>query len=167
VFETCYEPVLAYARRRSPTPDVADEVVSETFTTAWRRFEDVPEDALPWLYGVARRILANRYRGIRRRQALLGRLFIESSLKPPPEDPAELVSERDVLARALAALREEDRELLLLSSWEGLEPARAASSLGISTDAFTARLYRARRRLEMAIEKVDQPRTKSEDGGDE
>src|SRR5690349_12050848 len=53
--------VLAYARRRVPR-DLAEEVVAETFVVCWRRLDRVPEDALPWLYAVARRTLANQRR---------------------------------------------------------------------------------------------------------
>jgi RNA polymerase sigma factor (sigma-70 family) len=161
MFEATYDPVLAYARRRSPTADLAEEVVSETFTTAWRRFDDVPEDALPWLYGVARRVFANQARSHRRRLSLFGKLAAQPASEVV-QDPGELVSDRDVLLRSLALLRGEDREVLLLASWEGLEPDRAARVLGISAEAFTARLYRARRRLQEAID-LGEPRRAPDD----
>ncbi len=44
--------------------------MAETFLVAWRRLDDVPADALPWLYGVARRVLANERRSAGRRAAL-------------------------------------------------------------------------------------------------
>jgi RNA polymerase sigma-70 factor (ECF subfamily) len=55
--------VLAYARRRAPA--IAEDVVAETFLVCWRRLDDVPANALPWLYAVARNVLANE----RRKQA--------------------------------------------------------------------------------------------------
>jgi RNA polymerase sigma-70 factor (ECF subfamily) len=152
MFDQCFEPVLAYARRRAHNTDQAQEVVDETFTTAWRRFDDIPEDALPWLYGVARRVLANQFRSTRRRDALFSRLSAEPRSGGSPADPAEVVSERDALVSSLAGLKPEDREILLLASWEGLEPARGAEVLGISPDAFTARLHRARRRLQARLD---------------
>jgi RNA polymerase sigma-70 factor, ECF subfamily len=127
-------------------------VVNETFTTAWRRFDDIPDDALPWLYGVARRVLANQFRTTRRRAALFSRLSAEPISGSSPADPAEVVSERDALVSSLAGLKPDDREILLLASWEGLEPARGAEVLGISPDAFTARLHRARRRLQARLD---------------
>src|SRR4051812_2240704 len=162
MFEATYDPVFAYARRRAPSADLAEEVVSETFTTAWRRLDDVPDDALPWLYGVARRVFANQARSHRRRIALFGKLASQPVSSQTDQDPGELVSDRDVLLRSLALLREDDREVLLLASWEGLQPARGASVLGISTEAYTARLYRARRRLQEAIDQGE-PRRVPED----
>jgi Sigma-70 region 2 len=68
-----------YALRRAPHD--AEEIVSETFLIAWRRSADVPSDALPWLLGVARRVLANRRRGEQRRAALAGELAVHA--RPP------------------------------------------------------------------------------------
>jgi RNA polymerase sigma-70 factor, ECF subfamily len=53
--------VRVYAARRAGLGD-ADDVVAEVFVIAWRRIDDLPEDPLPWLLGVARRVLANRRR---------------------------------------------------------------------------------------------------------
>src|SRR5262245_52508038 len=66
--------VRAYAARRC-TADAVDDVVAETFAIAWRRIHDVPADVeLPWLLGVARRVLANAYRADDRRGRLAERL---------------------------------------------------------------------------------------------
>lgn len=119
------------------------------FVVAWRRLGDVPEDALPWLLGVARRMLANRRRSAARDKALKGRMVFEktgaSSTCPEQAEPDEAV------LRALGALREPDREALLLVGWEGLEPAQAARALGVRANTFSARLYRARRRFAHAL----------------
>jgi RNA polymerase sigma-70 factor (ECF subfamily) len=61
LFHDHADTVLAYALRRSD-PDTAQEVVSETFTVAWRRLSDIPDPPLPWLLGVARRVLGNHQR---------------------------------------------------------------------------------------------------------
>ncbi|MEV4369083.1 sigma-70 family RNA polymerase sigma factor [Nonomuraea sp. NPDC049637] len=70
VYESTYEPILGYVLRRCPHPEDAADVVAETFTTAWRRIEELPEgdEARLWLYGVARRVLANHRRGERRHE---------------------------------------------------------------------------------------------------
>ena len=61
LFREHHAAVRGYALRRGP-PDMAPDVVAETFLVAWRRLDDVPADPLPWLYGVARRGLANARR---------------------------------------------------------------------------------------------------------
>ncbi len=65
--------VRAYARRRA-SPAVAEDAVAETFLIAWKRLDAISDDPLPWLFGVARRVIANQHRGEHRRHALLERL---------------------------------------------------------------------------------------------
>lgn len=136
--------VRGYTLRRIDVA-TADDVVSDVFLVAWRRLGEVPDDPLPWLLGVARRVLANKRRGAARQTALRGRLAAEPQVVASHDDPEESPGDR-VLA-ALALLRPADREVLMLSAWEGLEPARAARVLGVRTGTFTMRLHRARRRL--------------------
>lgn len=145
IFDQTYEPVLAYARRRAPGD--ADDIVAETFTVAWRRLEDIPRDALPWLYGVARRVLSQERRAGRRREALLLRMQSHSRAL----GTRDAASERPVLD-ALAQLGARDREAILLVAWEGLSAERAAKAMGCSTVAFRVRLHRARARLRAHLE---------------
>jgi DNA-directed RNA polymerase specialized sigma24 family protein len=51
LFTVCYGPILAFARRRLD-PDLAQDIVADTFLTAWRRFDELSGEPLPWLYGV-------------------------------------------------------------------------------------------------------------------
>ncbi len=136
----CEQRVHAYALRRTDA-QTAQDVVADTFLVAWRRLDVVPAGAeLPWLLGVARRVLANTARGGRRREALHEQL----AAQPPAETAA---GDDPPLRSALAALPERDREALLLVAWDGLSPAEAAAALGCTTGAFHVRAHRARRRL--------------------
>lgn len=146
LFRDTYEPLLAYARRRLP-PEAADDVVSETLTVAWRRIDHVPNDALPWLYGVARRVVWEEHRAQRRRAALRDRARDEARFRLSSEGTVD----RPPIMMALAALDERDREAILLTAWEGLQPAQAAIVLGCSGVAFRVRLHRARSRLRALI----------------
>ena len=138
--------VRAYARRRIDA-SAADDIVADVFLIAWRRLDEVPAEQLPWLLGVARRVLANRRRGDARRAALRGRLEGERLAGGEPE-PALPDSE---VVRALRSLNERDREVLLLIAWDGLDRRQAAAALGIGMGAFAVRLHRARRRLEKVL----------------
>lgn len=142
-----YEPVLAYAMRRTG-PEEAREVAAEAFLVAWRRLHHVPADELPWLLGVARKVLANRRRGADRADALAMRIAAQASTAAA--DPADRYDGAPLIA-ALNALREADREALLLVSWEGLTPAEAAVAAGCTAATFRVRLHRARRRLAQAL----------------
>lgn len=144
LFESTHRALLAYALRRVADPADAADVVAETFLVAWRRMDDVPDgdQARPWLFGVARRVLANLYRGERRRHALADRLRENLTEVVPPPD----VGSTDV-ERALRRLGEGDREILRLVAWEELAHDEIAVVLGVSRGAVRVRLHRARRRL--------------------
>lgn len=139
--------VLAYALRRAERA-TAEDVVAETFAIAWRRLDDVPDPPLPWLLGVARRVLANTRRGERRRLALLDRLRNEPHVARAPEPEARVLD-------ALASLRERDREALLLHAWDGLDHAEAGTAMGCSAATFAVRLHRARDRLAQALAELE------------
>jgi RNA polymerase sigma factor (sigma-70 family) len=137
--------VLAYALRRADRA-TAEDVAADVFAVAWRRWERVPErEPVLWLYGVARRLLANERRAAQRRAALTAALgpLARHRTAPPPG----LASSRNALREALAALRPADREILMLSAWEGLDGNRVAVVLGCSPQAVHTRLHRARTRL--------------------
>jgi RNA polymerase sigma-70 factor, ECF subfamily len=144
VYRDYYGSIHAYARRR--LPERADDVVAETFLVAWRRLEHLPKEPLPWLYGIARRVLADLRRGARRQRALAERIASE------PADELSELPDRE-LADALAALSERERELLLLVYWEDLAPAQAARVVGCSRAAAVTRLWRARARLRERLER--------------
>ncbi len=140
--------VRAYAARRVGR-DAVDDVASDVFVVAWRRLEDMPEDALPWLLACARRIIANQRRSARRWTALRDRLIDERPAPPRSAGPDSTLGE------ALATLSAGDREVLMLVAWEGLDARRAAAVIGCSPRAFAMRLHRARRRLETAMARLD------------
>jgi RNA polymerase sigma-70 factor (ECF subfamily) len=139
--------VHAYALRRT-TPSAADDVVAEVFLVVWRRLHRVPDEPLPWLLGVARRVLANRRRSDSRAAALHERLAGGGSAAEPPVVSAEV---DDRVQRALAGMSERDRELLLLIAWEGLRVSEAAEALGVRSGTLAVRLHRARQRLARAL----------------
>lgn len=143
-----FRPVLGYALRRTASPEDAADVVAETMLTAWRKLPEVPAgaEAQLWLYGVARRVLANHWRGQARRDRL-GERLREQLSKGLPADPAESAASDDAVRAALRRLPPADCELITLIAWEGLEPREAARVLGVSAATVRTRLHRARGRL--------------------
>ncbi|GAA0950318.1 RNA polymerase sigma factor [Nonomuraea longicatena] len=144
--------VFAYAVSRCGR-QLAEEVVSETFTVAWRRRQDVPRRAvLPWLLGVARNVIRELYRDEVRHAALAEALHgWAAEAAVAGGDVGEEVAQRAALLWALTALGDDDKEVLTLVSWHGLSSREAASVVGCSVSAFFVRLHRARRRLEAAL----------------
>ncbi|NUP48889.1 MAG: sigma-70 family RNA polymerase sigma factor [Catenulispora sp.] len=144
VYQEYYGHIERYAARRVPYDDVAD-VVATTFLAAWRRFDDLPAAPLPWLYGTARRVVANGHRGRARWEALVGRAAEQAVAADP--DHADRVCGAVQVAGALRLLSEADRELLLLTEWDQLSIGEAAAVVGCSASTARVRLHRARRRL--------------------
>ena len=142
-----FTPLLGYALRRTDDAEDAADVVSETFLVAWRRLADVPEgsDARLWLYGVARRVLANQRRGTERRDRLGERLRHDLAAAVP--DHAGMLTARADVTAALSRLGVVDQEVLQLTAWEGLDPREIATVLGVPAGAVRTRLSRARARL--------------------
>jgi RNA polymerase sigma-70 factor (ECF subfamily) len=146
-----YGPLQRYLRRRTDAA-TAEDVLGDVLLVMWRRAEDIPPDAtLAWCYGVARGCLANAVRGSERQLRLVRRIAREPRPTPETDDP--------VLAEALEALPARERELLRLWAWEQLSPAEIAVVLGISANAASIRLHRAKRRLraELLVRKGDGP----------
>ncbi|POM26569.1 ECF RNA polymerase sigma factor SigH [Actinomadura rubteroloni] len=147
--------ILGYALRRTSDPQDAADILAETFLIAWRRLDAVPHgaEARLWLYGVARRVLANHHRGVRRRSALshdlADRLRSDLATGYVPEEPGDLAP----AAEAFRELPERDRELLALVGWEGLDNGEIATVLGCSRNAVRIRLHRARRRFARELER--------------
>ncbi|MDR6320757.1 RNA polymerase sigma factor [Actinoplanes couchii] len=148
VYADNFEALLAYALRRVDQPDDASDVVAETFLVAWRRSRELPpeEEIRLWLYGVARRVLANHHRGGTRRQRLGERLRQRLSAVVS-RDPGGEVPQRLAVRAALARLDETDRELMMLTIWEGLQPREVAEVLRMTPGAVRTRLSRARAKL--------------------
>ncbi|MFC7532652.1 RNA polymerase sigma factor [Actinoplanes sp. GCM10030250] len=153
------EAILAYAVRRVEQPEDAADVVAEVFLVAWRRSRELPPDdeVRLWLYGVARRVLANHHRGGVRRERL-GERLRQRLTAVTGGDPAGEVPERLAVRAALARLPQPDREVLMLTAWEGLQPREVAEVLGVSSAVVRTRLSRARARLrELAGDELTEP----------
>jgi RNA polymerase sigma-70 factor (ECF subfamily) len=145
--------VLAYAMRRARSLEDAEDVAAETFTIAWRKLDAIPRDEpLPWLYAVARRVLANHRRGLGRRERLAALLRVDDVVTP-------VRAGEDVdgpVFAALASLSAADQELLRLVAWEELGNQGIATVLGITANAVAIRLHRVRARFAAALaEKPD------------
>jgi RNA polymerase sigma-70 factor (ECF subfamily) len=146
-----YAPLLGYARRRVGQPADAADVVCDVFLVAWRRIDEVPPDreATLWLYGVARRALANHRRAGERRRALDEKLRLQAEVALV-ESPDPFFA--DPVNEALTRLSDDDREVLTLTAWEGLGPGEIATLIGVHPGTVRVRLHRARRRLEEPLE---------------
>jgi RNA polymerase sigma factor (sigma-70 family) len=144
LYQSHFRSVYAYALRRTPSLQDVPDLVSDVFTTAWRRIDRVPEPPqdLLWLYGVARRVLSQHRRARRRRQRLGIRLEA-SAITTVPSD-SESGGPFDLrLIKLIESLRPKDRELVRLIAWEQLSHAQVANVLGCSVNAVAIRWHRS------------------------
>jgi RNA polymerase sigma factor (sigma-70 family) len=142
--------IIAYAVRRASSREDAADIVAETYEIAWRRFEDVPtgQSALLWLYVTARYVLANQGRRLRRSGQIVAALSEELKDVSKHMD----IDEQTVMMEScLKSLSTDDREVLMLTGWEGLSSSELGRVLGCSPVAARLRLHRARSRLEAAM----------------
>lgn len=147
--------IHGYALRRTADPATAEDVTAVVFLEAWRRRHDVTlhqASALPWLYGVAANVIGKWHRGRRRHTAALERLAHIAPRSPAlVERQAEAAAEAaDVLDR-LRRLPRRERDVLVLSVWEGLTHSEIAIALDTNVGTVKSRLSRARARLAPAI----------------
>jgi len=158
-FDAHAREVHAFLWRRAG-PEDADDLLGEVFAVVarrWSTYDPAPGPVLPWLYGIAARELSAARRSTSRRALLVAALAGRSPAyddDPWPDADARLDAARlrDPLARALLALPDDEREVLLLVAWEHLSPTEAASALGIPAGTARSRLHRARRALQPVLE---------------
>lgn len=159
VFDRYAPAILRYAQRRLDSREAAQDVVSDTFTTAWRHWDrrPAPQVLLPWLYAIAGNAVRDQWRSAQRQRRLTGRL---SALRAAGHaaDPGEGVVLGRSISQALAALPEADREVLRLVAWEGQTDARMLGlALGLRPASARSRVLRARRRLRALLDGADNP----------
>lgn len=148
-FESLYRShaaeILGYLRRRGAGDD-AEDLLADTFLTAWRRRHDLPDADLrrAWLFGTARRLLLARHRENR---AMVPTAQAEMWTDAAASDREDDGRAADVVRTALSALPEVDRELLTMTVWERLPVSEAGKVLGLRPSAARVRLHRVRRRL--------------------
>ena len=150
LFERYHRHVLTYCMRRTRTEADAEDATAEAFVVAWRRRDIAPRSdaALPWLYAIARRTLANQRRANGRRDRLSRGLVASADAGTVAgEAPGPAIA-------ALERLSPADQEVLRLVAWEGLGHGEIAEVLGVSANAVGIRVHRARIRFEAELRRM-------------
>ncbi len=163
MYETFFRPLYGYCIRRA-TPDRVDDLVAETFLIAWRRIDDVPtgEEALPWLYAVAFKVLGNQWRSQTRQRRLEDKMSaIGTTHVSSTEDFIVTGQESRQVLEAVSRLKRTDQEILKLAMWEEVSHADITVILGISPGAVKQRLYEARKNLTREYNRLENRGIKS------
>jgi RNA polymerase sigma factor (sigma-70 family) len=154
LFERHYPATLGFLRRRIGQ-EIAEDLAVETFALAFHRLDAYDlrrPSARPWLLGIATNLLRHHRRAERRRLFTYARSGVDPDQAFDPEfeaadSRATAEAGRPALALALAELRTEERDVLLLHAWADLGYAEIAEALGIPVGTVRSRLSRARRRV--------------------
>ncbi len=170
LYQHHYANVLAYCGRRLSRA-AAEEVANEVFVVLWRRIDKFDqEEPLAWLYSVAHKSVANRYRREKRKARLSDRLL--SLREGEPMRPEDIVVRREqdrLIVEAITRLRPADQQVLRLAAWEGLPASGIARVIGCSPAAAEQRLHRAKKRLAKVVSasfaNVPVPASSLEEGG--
>ena len=156
VFDAHQQALRAYCLRRLPVSH-ADDAVAEVFLVVWRRLDEAPagSECRLWLYGIARNVIRNsrrsmdRFRRLKDRVSRQPRHHLES-----PEVVMVRNADAERLHGALDRLRPEEREIVLLRTWEELSSAEIGTVMNLTPKAVDNRLARVHNKL---AELVTQP----------
>ncbi|MGW6399756.1 RNA polymerase sigma factor [Streptomyces sp. NPDC055134] len=170
LYEEYARAIYNHALRLTGDWSLAEEIMSDTFLTAWATRErlapgpgpDADAPLGPWLYGIATNKAHNARRGVRRRLAFLARQPAAPDVDDFAEETAGRIDDARQLARihgSLARLRRPERDVIALCVWAGLDYAQAADALGVPVGTVRSRLSRARARLrQLSQQEEPEPR---------
>ena len=154
IFDRHFNAVHRYLHRRAGL-ELADELAAETFLIAFeRRATCRGESALPWLYGIATNLLRHRWRAERRQLRAYARSGVDRWAAYEDEATSRVDAEGAKLAGALAAMRSQERDALLLYALAALSYEEIALALDVPVGTVRTWLHRAREvaRRELAAE---------------
>ena len=156
--------IYRLAVRMLGDPDEADDVVQETYIRAWGRLDELrdPAAAMGWLARVARNAARDRLRWWKRRRresfdeagAPLARMVAMADSAPLADEALAAAQTGAAVARAVAALPDKHRVVLLLREADGMSYEEIAESLGVAVGTVESRLHRARAALARKLERV-------------
>lgn len=138
----CHDQVYRYFLRRTEGVAAAEDLCAEVFRIAWEKSLD-QELSVLMVFGIARNVLRNHYRSNLRSLNLTQQLGQQRIPLPGSED--------GTLSEVLDQLKPEEREVLLLTYWDGFSSAEVSALLGVSGTAVRMRLHRARKSLSQLL----------------
>jgi RNA polymerase sigma factor (sigma-70 family) len=155
LFDRHYATIHRYLVRRLGR-ELADELAAETFAVALARrrsYDPGVANARPWLFGIATRLAKRHWRRERRELRAYARTGVDR-ISPFEDEAVERADSQTAgpqLAASLAALRREERDVLLLYAWADLSHPEIAAALGLPVGTVKSRLSRARHHLRQAL----------------
>jgi RNA polymerase sigma factor (sigma-70 family) len=134
----CHDRIYRYFRRRADSPSTAEDLCAEVFRIAWEKSGHGEELSAMFLFGVAQNVLRNHLRSAARSANLVLSLQLERT---------EHADADGSVLEALARLKPDEREVLLLTYWDGFSSSELSDLLNTTATAIRMRLHRARKAL--------------------
>ncbi|WP_427015878.1 RNA polymerase sigma factor [Pseudarthrobacter sp. P1] len=145
----CHDRIYRYFRRRTENAATAEDLCAEVFRITWEKTGQDDSLSVMVLFGIAKNVLRNHDRSTLRSATLLGALrFERSHERDDNESP---------IHAALSRLGPDDREVLLLTYWDGFSSTEVSDLLNTSATAVRMRLHRARKALSRLLKTETQP----------
>ena len=135
----CHDRIYRYFRRRTENPSTAEDLCAEVFRIVWEKSRHDDELSVMVLFGVAHNVLRNHMRSAARSANLLSSLYLERAEQAVDDDMT--------VSEALELLKPDEREVLLLTYWDGFSSGEVSNLLNTSATAIRMRLHRARKAL--------------------
>lgn len=156
VYEQNYVAVRHYVAWHC-APGEVDDVVSDAFLVAWRRFDELdPDWTRPWLFGVVKKVLSERRRSSQRAARFIDQLVATRPAATTDLDAGRLsVEDLELLKAGLQQMPVTDQEVLVLSAWYDMSADDLAVALSITKNNATVRLHRARTRFRTVIAEME------------
>ena len=139
-----HDRIYRYFRRRTESAATAEDLCAEVFRIVWEKSADGGSLSTMVLFGIAKNVLRNHYRSVSRSTDLLGALRAERYDERRSGDSA--------VHEALERLSPDEREVLLLTYWDGFTSKEVSDLLNTSATAVRMRLHRARKALSHLIQ---------------
>jgi RNA polymerase sigma-70 factor, ECF subfamily len=143
-----------YAHRLTGDPDVADDVVQESFVRLLERRAPRDDGARLWLFTVVTNLVRDRGRTASRRERLLRAEPVGPRPGPLPSEDLEREEEVRHVREALAQLTERERQLLMMRE-EGFRYDEIAAVVGVAPGSVGTLIARAVRRFTAVYKPVE------------
>jgi RNA polymerase sigma-70 factor (ECF subfamily) len=134
-----HDRIYRYFRRRTENAATAEDLCAEVFRITWEKTAHNDSLSVMVLFGIAKNVLRNHDRSAVRSASLLGALRLERDHGSSNDESP--------IREALSQLGPEDREVLLLTYWDGFSSTEVSDLLNTSATAVRMRLHRARKAL--------------------
>nr|WP_221381552.1 sigma-70 family RNA polymerase sigma factor [Actinoplanes polyasparticus] len=166
LFEATAVPLRRYlVRLTQGQPDAAEDLLQETMLRAWRKVDDLPEDAESlrrWIFTVARNVAID---AVRTRMARPTEVYSDRGpWAATADEDIDRLLDRQMLRDALSRLSERHRGVLLALYGRDISVADAAESLGIPEGTVRSRSFYALRSVRDILGGSDPHQFRAGDG---